>query len=454
MKMTRLALAKGVGWTVGAHILIQLLRFATNIALAWLLAPELLGIMLVVNSLRTGIDLVSDVGIGQNIVHNRDAEHPKFYNTAWTLQLLRGLLLWIGSCAVALPLAHFYHASILSLVLPVAGLYFVLIGLTSVSRFLLQKRMQIAKLNAFEIIVAAFSAVAHVILAYLYPTIWALVIGGLVACAATMIGSYFLIPDIHQRLYIFKPYARQIVVFGKWIFLSSIVYFMSINFDALYLAKVIPLDLLGVYGIARTLSDALATLALRLSSVIVFPLIASSFEISRESLREQLASSRLALFLVAGFGLSIFAAIADVLVAVLYDQRYHAATWMLPVLLIGVWFSIMSSINESTLLGFGKPLYGAIGNGLKFGFLVIGLPLGYMKYGVVGAVIAVGVSDLCRYAPILVGQIRERFSFARQDLFLTLAVFGLIAFCEWLRWDLGFGTSFDGVPIIGSIFDR
>src|SRR5262249_5989257 len=237
MKISRLALAKGVGWTVGAYALMLSLRLITNIALARLLAPELFGIMLMVNSLRTGLDLISDVGIGQNIVQNKNAEDPNFYDTAWTLQLIRGFLLWIACCAAAVPLAQLYQAPILSLVLPVAGLYFVFGGLSSISPFLLQKRQQLARLNAFDVIITFVSAIAHVVFAYLSPTIWALVLGGVVASAATMIGSYFLLPDLRHRFYIFKQYAWEIITFGKWIFISSLVYFLSMNFDNLYLAK-------------------------------------------------------------------------------------------------------------------------------------------------------------------------------------------------------------------------
>ena len=87
-----LELSKKIGWTVGTFGLIQLIRFAINIVLTRLLAPELFGTMLIVNSLRTGIDLVLDVGIGQSIIQNKFGEHPSFYVTAWSIQLVRGML--------------------------------------------------------------------------------------------------------------------------------------------------------------------------------------------------------------------------------------------------------------------------------------------------------------------------------------------------------------------------
>ena len=451
MKISRPAILTNVRWTVGAYGAGELLRLATNVVLARLLAPEIFGVMVIVNSVRTGIDLFSDVGIGQNIVHNRSADKQDFYDTAWSLQLLRGVFLWVACAALAIPIAHFYEVQILALILPVAGLAFVLAGISSTSRFLLQRRLQLAKLNAFDVAVGFITAIAHVVFAYISPTIWALIYGGLVAYAAGAIGSYFLLPDVRHRFHVSKQYAWEIFTFGKWIFISSIVYFLSINFDRLYLATVMPLGLLGVYGIARSLSELVSTLVLRLGNIVVFPLVASSSDTPRTQLREQLALMRVVLLLVAAVGLSFLAASADFIIQVLFDERYQAAGWMLPVLFIGAWFSILCSINESTLMGFGKPHYGALANSLKFGYLVIGLPLGFSEYGVLGAITVVALGDLWRYIPILVGQIRERFSFWVQDLLVTFSLFALIGFWEWLRWTFGLGTSFDGLPISGGI---
>src|ERR1700730_14767426 len=135
MSFSRSLLLKGAIWTVGAFGIGQLLRLATNIILARLLAPELFGIMQIVYSLRTGVELISDVGIGQNIIYNKNANDPDFYNTAWSLQLTRGILLWFVFSAAAVPVAGFYPSPILVPVIPIAALAIVLGASASTSRF-------------------------------------------------------------------------------------------------------------------------------------------------------------------------------------------------------------------------------------------------------------------------------------------------------------------------------
>ena len=93
------------------------------------------------------------------------------------------------------------------------------------------------------------------------------------------------------------------------------------------------------------------------------------------------------------------------------------------------------------LITFKKPIYGALASAVKFGLLLIGLPLAFIKFGMFGAITFLVVSEISRYVPLLIGQVRERFSFVLQDLATTLFMFGLIGLLEWLRWALGLGTS-------------
>ena len=70
-------------------------QIRTNLALTRILVPELFGIMMIVNTVRTGIELLSDIGIAQSVIRSSRGEQPVFYNTAWTLQVARGAALFL-----------------------------------------------------------------------------------------------------------------------------------------------------------------------------------------------------------------------------------------------------------------------------------------------------------------------------------------------------------------------
>jgi hypothetical protein len=116
---------------------------------------------------------------------------------------------------------------------------------------------------------------------------------------------------------------------------------------------------------------------------------------------------------------------------------------MLPVLTLGSWFSMLATTNESTLLGLGVPSYTAIANSVRFLLLAAGLPLSLKFDGLRGAIVTLVLVEVCRYAPVYIGQRRQRFSFGAQDVAITLAMFAMIGLWELLRWVCGLGTSFD-----------
>jgi O-antigen/teichoic acid export membrane protein len=87
MTFSTRSLFSGTVWTVGAYVVGTALRVATNLVLVRLLAPDIFGTMLIVYTLRMGIELISDIGVGQSIIYNNNADNPEFYNTAWSLQL-------------------------------------------------------------------------------------------------------------------------------------------------------------------------------------------------------------------------------------------------------------------------------------------------------------------------------------------------------------------------------
>jgi O-antigen/teichoic acid export membrane protein len=438
-------LVSGAVWTIGGFGLGQAVRFTTNIAIARLLSPDLFGVMLIVNTIRTGTELVSDVGINQNIVYSSNALKPTFYNTAWTLRIIRSFGLWLVLFLAAIPAAHFYKVATLAIIIPVSAISVLFIGCSSLSPAISQKQMKFITVSIFNIGTSAVSGLVLVSLCYFSRTIWALVFAGIAGSAVEMVGSYIVPPHLRYRFHIDRRSATEIASFGRWIFLGSIVYFLSMNFDRLYLAKLVPLELLGIYGIARSMSDLMSNAVLHLGSSVVFPFIASHKNLSRQSLRLQLASTRVRSFFLMAVGCSLLISTADLVVKILYDQRYQSASWMLPVLFIGSWFSSLAAINEATLLGLGMPPYSAIANGVKFALLVILIPAGVKFYGLAGGIFALAIVELLRYLSVLIAQKRELFSFGGQDFKLTAMMVLMTIVLETIRWAGGVGTSFDSL---------
>lgn len=440
-----------IGWATGTFGLIQVLRFANNVVLARLLSPPLFGLMLIVNSIKTGVELISDVGINQNIVTNKAGHTPDFYDTAWTIKVVRGIALGAFFMVTAKLFATFFEQPELATIMPVIALTFVFLGFQSTSSALLQKQKTIARNTSFEVVVAAISLVVHVALAMITPTIWALVLGSVIASAAALITSYLIIPGTRHRFMIDPVSAREIIVFGKWIFLSSIIYFLAMNFDRLYFAKLISLAELGIYSIARSLADMLSTLVVRSSNMVLFPSVAA-MQTSAPELRSKLLHGRRIILVLVALGLGCFVAVSDVVVNLLYDQRYGSAGLILPVLLLGVWLSILSTVNDSVLLGMGKPAYTTGANAAKLITLIIGVPIAFGYWGLIGAVLVLNVGEAARYLVLWWLGRRQHLGFGRDDLALTILFLIAIPAVRKLLWSIGLtGDVASLFPIAGFI---
>jgi len=440
---TNASILRGVAWTAGTYSFSIIIRFGSNVVLARLLSPELFGALLIINTIRQGIELSSDIGLPQNVVQNKAGNTPAFYNTVWTIQIIRGVAVGAILFLCAGPIAQFYLIPRTSMDISAAIL--AVSGLASTSIFLLHRNMQLAKLNLFELAQDAVGATILIVVALFHPTIEALLIGVLLTQTIRVISSHFLRPE-KNRLVFDVQYALEVVTFGRWIFLASILSFLCANFDRLYIGRVAPLAVVGIYGIARTLADVPGMLAARIGYSVVFPVVSSAQMVPRDELRTRLSAIRFRLLLLAAVGISFGISIADGAVRLIYDARYHDAAWMLPLMLLGVWISMLCVVNEYAMLGFGKPSYNVVGNGLKLAVYFIVIPLSFRSFGMLGAIVAISSADVVRYLAIACGSHRQRFSFFGQDLIASLVFIGLVILMCWSRSLLGFGTPFDGVP--------
>lgn len=440
---SRQALFGAAGWITLAYLAQQFLRLASNILLAWLLAPALLGTMLLINTLRTGGELLTDVGVGQSIVNNRRGDEPAFYNTAWTIQIVRGLILFAIAMALTVPIAHSYDNPELLLLLPAVAPIFIITGLTSPARFLLQKRLEIRKLALFDLAAAVFGALVQIALAFYMPTIWALIWGLLISTAVPAAASFFLIDWRSHRLRWEREAVRAILHFGKWIFLGSLIYFLAMNFDRLYFANAVSLTLLGIYGIARTFADTITQFFQRIGSLLIFPKVSATAQRGND-LQRAIRPVRLATLILAAVGLAFGVAIADSFIYFVYDPRYHAAGLMLAILLFGSWFGILAAIADAMMMGVGKPSGVAFSNAAKLAVIVVALTWVMPRYGMNAALLAFVFADAARYAMLAWRKRGVGLSFLRQDAALTLLFVLLIIILREATMLAGWTTGIEG----------
>jgi O-antigen/teichoic acid export membrane protein len=259
-----------------------------------------------------------------------------------------------------------------------------------------------------------------------------------------LVWSHYWNSGSPNRLIWNQEVVKEILSFGKWIFVSTALTFFAEQADRLILGKLLTLDVLGVYGVALNLADIPRSITLALSGKVMFPAIAKLADQPREILRAKILKNRQPILIAFAAGLALLVSFGDVAIKILYDDRYIQAAWMLPILALGIWPRVLCNTGiESALFAIGKIQYPAFGQFLRFLWTSIGLWVGFSTAGLLGAIIAVALNDLGFYAAISYGLCREGVNCLVQDLQATVLLLALITSVLAARYLLGFGLPID-----------
>ncbi|MEL7242022.1 MAG: oligosaccharide flippase family protein [Cyanobacteria bacterium J06643_5] len=431
---------RGAIWTTTGFGAKYILRFGNNLVLTRLLQPEFFGLMALVTTFRMGLELFSDIGISQNIVNSKRGDDPVFLNTAWTLQAIRGIVIWL-ICVVFItfPAAYFYNDKRLLTLIPISVLYSVFEGFSSTSVHTLHRRMELGKLSLYELALQVSFFATLILLVYFFPTIWSLAVGGAIAGVYKLISSFWLIPGYSNKFAWEKEAVKEILSFGKWMFAASGLMFAAEQADRLVLAKLLSFQVLGIYTVAYTLASIPKEVIRQLSNKVIFPTISQHRDLPRSNLRARILKQRRLILLGCGILLAALVTVGDLVINLLYDQRYVAATWMMPILCSGMWFSLLFYTISPALLAIGKPLYSAQSNFARFAIILLAVPIAHQSFGVVGAISVIAFSDVPLYIVNLYGLWQEKLFCLTQDLQTTAFFICFLSLFLFIRYSLGLG---------------
>ncbi len=434
---------KGAIWTIASYGSSQIIRFASNLILTRLLLPELFGLVGLAYVFITGIHLFTDIGLGPSIVQNKRGEETEFLNTAWTMQVVRSLFVWLCLISITWPVANFYEEPRLLWLLPIISINTLIGGFKSTSVSTLERKMSVKRVVLFELGTQIVSTTVMVVWAWFDRSIWAIIAGGFIGSLMELVWSHFLIPGKSNRFAWEKEAVKEIFSYGKWIFLSTLLFFLCSQADRLILGKIFTLTMLGIYGIAFTLGDMPRQVIIAISGRVIFPSISMLADLPREELRAKILKNRNLILIPLAIGLAIFVSFGDQLILLLYRKEYVAASWMMPILALGIWHTTIHCLMGSCLLAIGKSQYGAMGNLVTFLSISIGIPIGYHFMGNLGAVIAVAVGDIPTYLVVTYGLWKEGLTCFWDDMKLTAMFLGVLAIILFVRMSVGGGLPID-----------
>ena len=392
---------KASSWTLLSYCLIQLFRMASNIIITRFLPPSDFGVIQLVTVFVQGLLMFSDIGITPNIIQYSKGEEPQFLRTAWTFQTFRGLGLWLMTFLISWPLSYIYHAPEMIWLMPLNGVVLFLSGLASTNLALLNRHLKLNVVVTIELIANVIGIVAMVISVWYFRSVWTLLVAPIVSAIIQTGLSHLPLTGIPMRFQWDKESVRELVHFGKWIFVSSILAFMNSRLDRIILGLYVSKTDLGLYGIAAGIVAIFVDVVQTLSHRVLIPVYAHLREYLTAEMQLKIKKVRGALQL---FGIPVLCALVvwgQEVIDFIYPHSFSGAGWMLRILAMGGIFKMMTITSNPIFLSSGDSYRGMLIQFIQTVLLVVCMIVGYYIYGVVGIVVGVALTELLIYPLII-----------------------------------------------------
>ena len=429
-KSFKTRIISALSWTMGGHIFSQLLRLGSNLIMTRLLVPEMFGVMVIANTIMIGLILISDMGLNQHIIQSKKSDSEDFLNTAWVVQIIRGVVIWILAGIISLlfigvadsnlwPPTSVYADEQLPYIIAIISLSAVIGGFQSTKWAMASRNLVIDRVVKIEVVAQIAGLIFMIAWAYINRTIWALVFGSLLTVFLKTISSHIFLEGHNNKFYFDKKIFYELFHFGKWIFLTSIVGFLALNSDKIILAGLVDANLLGIYTIAIFIIAAIRNVISKLINTVAFPVLSEVLRDREGDIKHVYYKIRTRLDIGVFFLVGFLFVTGETIIDILYDDRYLEAGMMLKILSIML-LAERYSLTNQFFIAKGKPSLLVPILLLRVVFLYVSLPISYAYYGLEGAIWSISLSAFVSLPFVLYLKLRYSILDIKKELYPVL----------------------------------
>jgi O-antigen/teichoic acid export membrane protein len=397
--------AKGAGWIIGWRMLNRGLGVVSTLCLVRLLQPGDFGLVTLAMGFAQAIEAVSSLGVEDAVIREKQPSR-ELYDSAFTINLTRGLATGAVVALAAAPVAAFFEDARLLPVMLVVAAGAVVMAMENIG--IVDFRRNIAFDQEFILFALPrlVSTVVAVGLGFAWQSYWALVWGIQVGIALRTAMGYVMHP--------FRPRLglrawRQIAGFSFWSWLLSLGSLVNERGPSFIIGRLFNLTDVGVFAIGAEIASLPTTELIEPLHRACFAGFASARAPHGDELHEtasmflRLLGGTALLTLPAGFGLSL---IAHPLVQLAVGPKWEGAAAVIEVLGVALTVTILGFISGALMNAHArlKTMFAIqlASIGARFALVVVLA----MPFGLVGAAIGVGLSTAFEHVMTLMVTVR------------------------------------------------
>lgn len=397
-------------------------RLGSNLILTRLLTPEVFGLMALARIAVSLLTLISDIGTKASIIRSERGDDLVFLQTAWTMQVLRGCIIFLGACLLSWPLSVLYDQPVLFPLICVLAISPLIAGFRSLSETILNRKIMLARVTLLAMALQLVTTMLTIAFAWYLQSVWALAIAGVFGALFSVVASYVFLPAFDHRFRLERDAVREIVGFGKWILIATLLtYFSGRGIQAIN-GLLIPVETLGFISLAGMLAWAPGQLVQRLMGAVTFPVLA---EIGRENADQLAAAVRKTKYLLVAVPMPLFAILhffGPLIVEILYDERYARAGVFLSIMALNGALGVLPMPYQNLMLALGNSRIHAIVMGVAAVSKISGLLVGFYLAGEIGMLVGIGIGNILPLGISLWYARNGNYSQLPMDLFITVII--------------------------------
>ena len=241
---------RGAGWIFAFRLFTRVLGTFSNVILAALLLPVDFGIWTLGTASMQMVETLSYVGVEDALVREH-APDRAMYDTGFTLNLLRGLLVGAVMAAAAYPVSVFYHEPALLPVLLILALGSVIEASGNVGMVDYRRSFEFDREFLWLAVPRVLQVLTMIVVAVLTRSYVALLAGIMVARVVKWVMGYVLHP-FRPRLSLASW--RHMLGFSAWTWVVSMAVLLRDQAPKAFIGAMLPARLLGMFGFGMDLA--------------------------------------------------------------------------------------------------------------------------------------------------------------------------------------------------------
>jgi len=338
--------ARGAGWVIAWRVATRLLGLVSMLVLARLLVPADFGLVALATSLAFALDACLLIGVEDQIIRARSPSRA-LYDTAFTMSLIRGVLVGAMVALAAPWAASFFGDARLATILYALAATIAVSGLANIGTADFRRNLEFHLEFRLMIVPRIVSAITSVGAAFVMQSHWALIMG-IVVHRAGVIAMGYVMHRYRPRLSLSAW--RQLVGVSFWTWAIGVAVMLRDRSDALLIGRIHGPAQVGIFAAGSELATVPTSEVAIAASRAVMPGLAdlrrsSDLPQEREALLRILALM-LVLSLPAGLGISLVAGNA---VAALLGSQWIAAAPVVAIIGLAGAFAPFDTVGSGWL---------------------------------------------------------------------------------------------------------